>query len=423
MQIVSNGLTKKVLTGTVISLFALFVVMLPRYTDTAKTWYFFLILIALAYLALNIKQVKDTSAVERVLFAAIVINFLWMAFSFYYNGEPGRGASFLWGRHFYFLFLIPLFFLFRKIDIPDRVLLLSLFFSVALSVADMTIDIYQGLNHRLQGMNPNAFGPIQLCFSGILLFLFFRKSVKWQKAVALVGFILALTAVILSQSKATWMTVPVLILFFVFYFAHSLSLVKKLVVTIGILALLSSAYLLPIVKTRINHGLSNITDYLSTDDYRHQSRRGTFGLRMELWKTGWKIFLENPVTGAGLGNFPILAKENSERYQVSQLVHGFKYVHNQYIAALATRGIPGLILLLMILFVPMYIAMSKKSLDRELGTAQFSVILISLIYIVGCLVEDHFEGKSATMFVSVFLALHLSRISAGESRHDSVSPE
>ena len=419
---VSNDITRKALTGTVTSLFALFVVMLPRYTDTAKTWYFFLILVALIYLVLNFKQVKNTTAAERVLFAAIVINFLWMAFSFYYNGEPGRGASFLWGRHFYFLFLIPLFFLFRKIDISDKVLLLSLFFSVALSVTDMTIDIYQGLNHRLQGMNPNAFGPIQLCFSGILLFFFFTKTVKWQRAVALVGFVLALTAVILSKSKATWMTVPVLTIFFVFYFAHSLSLAKKLVVIIGILALLSSAYLLPIVKTRVNYALDNISAYFSTDDYRHASRRGTFGLRMELWKTGWKIFLENPVTGAGLGSFPVLARENSERYQVSQLVHGFKYVHNQYIAALASRGIPGLILLLMILFVPMYIAMSKKSLDRELGTAQFSVILVCLIYIVGCLVEDHFEGKSATMFVSVLLALQLSRISAGGSRQDSVSP-
>lgn len=422
MRIVGNDLTRNVLTGAVTLLFALFVVMLPRYTDTAKTWFFFLIIVALVYLALNIKQVKNTSASERVLFAAIVINFLWMAFSFYYNGEPGRGASFLWGRHFYFLFLIPLFFLFRKIDISDKVLLLSLFFSVALSVTDMTIDLYQGLNHRLQGMNPNAFGPIQLCFSGILLFFFITKSVKWQRAVALAGFILALTAIILSKSKATWMTVPVLAIFFVFYFAHTLSLAKKLVVIIGILALLTSAYFLPIVNKRVNYGLDNISAYFSTDDYRHKSRRGTFGLRAELWKTGWKIFRENPFIGAGLGSFPILARENSERYQVSPLVHGFKYVHNQYIAALATRGIPGLILLLMILFMPVYIAMSKKSLDRELGIAPFSVILICLIYIVGCLVEDHFEGKSATMFVSVFLALQLARINAGRSRQDSVSP-
>ena len=63
MRIVSNDLTRKALTGTVTSLFALFVVMLPRYTDTAKTWYFFLILVALVYLALNIKQVINTSAV------------------------------------------------------------------------------------------------------------------------------------------------------------------------------------------------------------------------------------------------------------------------------------------------------------------------------------------------------------------------
>ena len=33
------------------------------------------------------------------------------------------------------------------------------------------------------------------------------------------------------------------------------------------------------------------------------------------------------------------------------------------------------------------------------------------VYLIGCLGEDHFEVKSATLFVSVFLALMLARIS------------
>ncbi|MCP4768129.1 MAG: O-antigen ligase family protein [Gammaproteobacteria bacterium] len=157
-----------------------------------------------------------------------------------------------------------------------------------------------------------------------------------------------------------------------------------------------------------------IEGYFLSDNYNDDVRRGTFGTRVELWKTGWKIFLENPVTGVGVGGFQVTARANSERYQVSKAVGLYKYAHNQYIAALATRGIPGLILFLLLLTLPLYIAMSHHAFDRASEVARLSLMFISLTYLIGCLGEDHFEGKSATMFVAVFVALLLARLSAGD---------
>jgi O-antigen ligase len=97
-------------------------------------------------------------------------------------------------------------------------------------------------------------------------------------------------------------------------------------------------------------------------------------------------------------------------------VHKYKYVHNQYIATLATRGVPGLILLLIILFIPIYISMSQKSRNRESGIADLAVILICLTYLLGNIWEDHFEGKSATMFVGIMLPLFLAKISVARQR-------
>jgi len=107
-----------------------------------------------------------------------------------------------------------------------------------------------------------------------------------------------------------------------------------------------------------------------------------------------------------------MAEANSERYQVNKIVHKYKYVHNQYIAALATRGIPGLILFLLFLSLPLYIAMSKRATDDETEAARLSLMLICMTYLIGCLGEDHFEGKSATMMVTVFIALLLARLSS-----------
>ena len=52
---------EQILVTLVTALFALFVIMLPRYTDTAKTWFALLILGATAYLALMLARI---SAVE-----------------------------------------------------------------------------------------------------------------------------------------------------------------------------------------------------------------------------------------------------------------------------------------------------------------------------------------------------------------------
>ena len=406
----------------VTALFALFVVMLPRYTDTAKIWFVLLILGAAVCLACNWRQLWQTSRLERVFFAVLILNFVWIAFCYYANGEPGRGASFLWGRHFYLLFLIPLFFMLRNIRISDRTLVLVIFSSILVSFADIGLDLLQGADHREQGMNPNAFGPIQLCLTGIM-FLYFLKlpsgPLRW---LALAGFFIGLPNVLLSLSRTTWITLILISVFFIFYMTRSVHTWKKLAMASVILALISSSYALPMIKARVDQALQNVSAYYASEHHQDNVRRSSIGIRVELWKTGWKMFLENPVTGVGVGGFQVTAKENSERYQVNERVRYFKYAHNQYIAALATRGVPGLILFLLLLTLPLYLGMSHRAFDRDSEVARLSLMFISLTYLIGCLTEDHFEGKSATMFVAVFVALLLARLSAGDSDQPRESP-
>jgi len=412
MQIDVYDLREKALTVVVASLFVLFVVMLPRYTDIAKTWFMLLILAALGYLVFNFKQVKFTNMLERLLFAAIIMNFLWIAFTFYANGEPGRGASFVWSRHFYFLFFIPLFFLFRRIEIPDRVIVLALFCSIVVSLIDILIDLVQGIDHRLQGMNVNAFGPIQVCLSGILLFYFIKRPETLLRWVALAGCFFGIANVVFSESRGTWMTLTVLSIFFAIYLARSQPAWKKTALVAVIMLLISSSYFLPIVKGGIDYAIRDVSSYFGGEHNQKSSSLSSIGQRIELLKTGWYIFLENPLLGVGVGGFKSAAQANSERYQVNEIVHQYKNPHNQYIAALATRGIPGLALLLMVLLIPLYIAMSHKSFNRDTEIARLSIIFICLTYVIGNIAENHFEGKSATMFVGTFLPLLLAKISS-----------
>ena len=198
---------------------------------------------------------------------------------------------------------------------------------------------------------------------------------------------------------------------FLLYFTRTQPAWKKIAAALSLMLLVSAIYAVPTIKLRFDSVVTNISTYFDVEDYRDDRRLGSFGTRMELWKTAWYIFQENPLTGVGVGSFNRMAKLNSERYQVNDEVHLYIYAHNQYLAALATRGIPGLILFLLFLFYPIYIAMSQRSTDPGVEIARLAVIFLCLVYIIGCLGEDHFESRSATLFLSVFLALMLARLS------------
>jgi len=204
------------------------------------------------------------------------------------------------------LFLMPLFFMLRRISISGRTIVLVIFCSVLVSFADIGLDLLQGVNHRKQGMNPNAFGPVQLCLSGMLFFYALKLPSGRLRKLAFAGFLIGLSTVILSLSKSTLITLAVLNVFFVFYLARSTVPVwKKLAVASVILMLIAGSYAVPMVKQRIDEVGRDIGNYFASENYRDTARKSSFGIRMELWKTGWNIFLENPITGVGVGGFKV----------------------------------------------------------------------------------------------------------------------
>jgi len=64
--------------------------------------------------------------------------------------------------------------------------------------------------------------------------------------------------------------------------------------------------------------------------------------RTELWKNGWKLFIDSPLIGHGRHSFMILSQLRGYRYYGAS--------HNEYLRALAEHGLIGLIVFLLIFF-------------------------------------------------------------------------
>ena len=102
------SISRNQLAGAIVtSMFALYVILLPRFTYSAKVMYVLLILTAFGYLAFNIRQIRQTSRLERAFFVVMVANFSWIVVTFYLSGKPSASDSFIWSRHVYMYYRYP----------------------------------------------------------------------------------------------------------------------------------------------------------------------------------------------------------------------------------------------------------------------------------------------------------------------------
>jgi O-antigen ligase len=91
--------------------------------------------------------------------------------------------------------------------------------------------------------------------------------------------------------------------------------------------------------------LSNPTDGKSTDE--------SVLTRLVLYEAGLKAFLERPLTGHGRPNvLPVVQSYNNG---APDKFFNYSHLHNGYLTDLVASGIPGLLSLLAVLFVPLFI--------------------------------------------------------------------
>lgn len=87
--------------------------------------------------------------------------------------------------------------------------------------------------------------------------------------------------------------------------------------------------------------------------------------RTTLWKTGWVMLKDNPLTGVGMGNYLDNYKEYVTKYPELDIGHDAYSVHNSYLKVGAETGFPGLISFLLI-YVIYFLYIIKAYLKQNL---------------------------------------------------------
>jgi O-antigen ligase len=265
--------------------------------------------------------------------------------------------------------------------------------------------------------NAVAFADLTLFFGMASLLAIQWTLTRWRRAetcIKVLAAVLSIYATWESQTRSSWMLLPVFGLVILLAQRHWRTVVKCYFV-LGLVVVLAagSTALWYSHSSRMDQVASDVESYVD-----HGNRDTSVGIRMQLWHASWLMFLEDPVLGSGMRNFRSNLAQLRDRGIVTPLVASdYGEPHNDLIAAMAGYGAVGLLGMLCLYLVPAVAFYRRlRSDDNVVRVAAQIGLLFCLGYCVFSLTEMMFRNMRSVPIYAVTMVLlyALSSPRAGE---------
>lgn len=119
----------------------------------------------------------------------------------------------------------------------------------------------------------------------------------------------------------------------------------------------------------------------------HNFYKTATGERFLIWRAGWALILEAPISGYGIGRIPELMKERTASLGGRGLT--YSHFHNAIITQGVRTGIIGILALIAMFFAPLWLAWRHKK--DEIGRRGFAVLAVTTAVYA-------FSGATGIMF-------------------------
>lgn len=173
-------------------------------------------------------------------------------------------------------------------------------------------------------------------------------------------------------------------------------LIKRWSMTLAIvmiaLTFAFSIFLNPVSRYRISQEIESSTFKIKSDhEYQNAAE-----IRASLWwLAGKSLTKSNPLVGTGTGDVEKTMAESSKNYGITNIIHSYD-PHNQFLYNLIGNGYPALVLLILCLGLPAYIAWVFRD---------YLLLGFSFIFGLLCFTESALELQKGIVFYSIFFPL------------------
>ena len=238
----------------------------------------------------------------------------------------------------------------------------------------------------------------------IALYLFDIKKNRFALVTALAG-LFGVLASVLSFARGGWVGVPLIFVFVLYIYRNMIS--KKLLSAV-VLSILVGGISLSTNEQFVGRIL-DVKNNLS--HYSQNSKDGSIGARLDMWKMGVGAFIEHPISGWSLKALDEYKKSLADKGIVSREFTVYSHLHNQFIDELAKKGILGGVAILGIFLAPLcsFYRKQKKFPNNKkiklLTTLGIVHVLSTMSY---CLTQAFLTHNSGNIFYFFSLVLFWS---------------
>ena len=294
-----------------------------------------------------------------------------------------------------FLLWIPIYILVRHNRVNTAHVFLSTAAGLIVTTAIAAYEFFVLKTGRSGvGMNQIEFGNACLMLGAFLVGGLYKEKKLVIRIILAIGIFCAMAASLMSGSRGGWLALPVCAIFTIFWFRDYISSRQIAYGFVGLTMIIISIVLLPSVNDRISHGVRELARYDFSDE---NTRKGSIGIRLDLWRGGFSLFKEQPLLGTGNEGYQL--KKFNLYEQKLYLYEQTKFVslHSQYVEALTKRGLLGLVAFLAILLMPFGYFFFNRQLPYSLSGG----LIIIIVSVAGLTQHVFSHNRGALLYLTL----------------------
>ena len=340
-----------------------------------------LILFTLVYIfKFLIDGYTDKRIFTHPISLAIFFYLAWMLITALTSTHILVSIKFLSSKLFYiipfYIALIPLLSNFKKIKIiylsyAIPLALIVVFVSVSFALTGFEFDKSFYIMQPFYN-DHTAYGAILAMFLIMTSFhLITKNKNKWKILFYLILFIIFLTGLILSYSRAAWMSIiPALGIYIILKF--KIKLKPLLIVALGGLMFffVFQTPILQLLQKNSQDSSGNIAEHISS--ISNISTDASNVERLNRWACVFRMFKEKPILGWGPGTYQFEYAGYQKSYQLSTIstnAGNLGNAHSEYLGPLAESGVLGMLSMIIILITVIYtgVKVYKRAENKNEG--------------------------------------------------------
>jgi len=143
----------------------------------------------------------------------------------------------------------------------------------------------------------------------------------------------------------------------------------------------------------------NLFKYLESFVPTIQQGTDTVGVRYNLWRSGWNMWLDHPIKGVGIGMF--INKVGPYIYQLEGPHLWRSVAHNTYIQVLSETGIVGFLLFMALVYFSLRNFIFTKALSIESKKIRNVWLVVLLVMLIGGITKSDHADKLSWMVMGL----------------------